>query len=224
MTVDKPKKPPTRRAIFIRTIPGIRRSVLDQMVVDAKADVVYDYDKSGPIEVERFVKDARAGDTLLMASALCLILAPKDRPERYKPATALCAKLGEALAIGVHLIDIKGQGNGSISSAKPGEWGAHLAWLGAKASQGERKKQAKRKQAARAPAGIRARWLASTMAERLEAAKIIWTSGRLTAEQARAKLPPDLREAGERTLYGILGPRRPNDPAAGGRGKTRGSR
>lgn len=202
-------------------MPGIRRSVLDQMVVDAKVDVVYDYDKSGPREVERFVKDCFAGETLLMASALCLVLPPKDRPDGYKPATALCAALGEALAVGVTLIDIKGQGDGSITSGKPAEWGRHLEWLGARASQGERKLKAKRKRFVRAPAGIRARWLASTMAERLEAAKIIWTSGRLDAEQARAKLPPDLREAGERTLYDILGPRRPNDPAAGGRGRKR---
>lgn len=220
MAVDKH----TRRAIFVRTIPGLRRVVIDQMIADAKVDVIYDYDQRGVREVERWLKDSRPGDTLLIASGLCLILPPRDRPPGYRPSAALCAILGEALARGVVVIDIKGHGKGSITSANPAEWGRHLEWLAGRASQGERKLKAKRKGAIRAPAGIRARWLASTMAEQLEAARIIWTSQRLDADQARAKLPPDLRAAGERTLYDILGPRRPGDPSAGGRGRKRKTR
>lgn len=51
-----------------------------------------------------------------------------------------------------------------------------------------------------------------------------FASLRRRARKKVATLDPELSGASSRTLYDILDVRRPNDPGAGGRGKTRGSK
>lgn len=73
------------------------------------------------------------------------------------------------------------------------------------------------------PNSLKTRWHAPAMSKRLKLQKAIWT-GAGTIDDVRELLDPELSGCSSRTLYDILDVRRPNDPGAGGRGKTRGSK
>lgn len=212
-----------REVILYRTLPGLPRRVQERMGADANVRYAYDVDSGGPVELERYVKDARAGDTYWLPSLLCLTLPPKHRPADYSPSADLGAKIASILARGATIIDIRGRGKGAISSADATNFAAHVAYSIRYAAQGERKLTAKAKRA-RADRGIVARWKSPAMRDRREAQQIIWTSTRLDEAGKRRKLDPELAAASLPTLYAILGPMFPGIASKGGRPPKRKTR
>lgn len=205
-----------REVILYRTLPGLPRKVQERMGADARVKYSYDADTGGTLEIERFVKEARPGDTCWLPSLLCLTIPPKGRPDDYSPSADLGAKVANILARGARLIDIRGRGKGAISSTEPTLFANHVAYSIRYAAQGERKLKPKTRKA-RAEKGLTARWLSPAMMDRLEAQKVIWTSTRLDEEGKRKRLDPEISRASTSFLYDILGPMFPGIAGKGGR-------
>lgn len=215
MKVDKPKID-VRDVILYRTLPGLPRRVQERMGADAAVRYTYDADSGGPIEIDRFVKDARPGDTCWLPSLLCLTLPPKYRPDDYSPSADLGGKVAGILARGAAMIDIRGRGKGAISSEDASLFAEHVSRSIRHAAQGERVLPARVKKA-RADRGIVSRWRSPAMKDKREAQQIIWTSTRLDEAGKRKRLDPELSGASTPTLYAILGPMFPGIPSKGGR-------
>jgi hypothetical protein len=205
-----------RAVILLRTLPGLPRRVQERMGTDAGVTHTYDADNGGPIEIERYVKDARAGDTYWLPSLLCLTLPPKHRPDDYSPSADLGAKVANILSRGAVVTDIRGRGKGAISSTDATKFADHVAYSIGYAAQGERVLTAKARKA-RADRGIVARWKSPAMKDKREAQQIIWTSTRLDEAGKRKRLDPELAGASLPTLYTVLGPMFPGIPSKGGR-------
>lgn len=196
------------------------------MAADARCNAIYVH---GPVDTggmhprERWMDDLRAGDTAWLPSIRCLVLPARDRPERYRPLAEMCRALNKLLAKHVLIVDAKA----GCSSADPEKWADHVYAEGQHVSAGmrsivQRRKSIRKAAALRLP-GVRARWAAPAMAAELERQRVIWT-GAGTVDRVIRHLHPELRAMKLRTLYDILGPRRPDDPTAGGRGRKRKSR
>lgn len=218
------RKPQTRA--YLRGIPGLHIEVQRDMARTAKCDVLYEAgeDGAGTMGVRgRWLASLQSGDTAWLPSLLCLVLPPKERADDYRPTSDLCATIVRIMATGAIVFDVRAK----LTSEKPVEWANHVLRMSERASQGERPEHVRRRAAKRASAkrlpGIKLRWEQPEMAERLERQRVIWT-GAGTLERVTKHLDAELRGLSSRTLYDILGPRRPDDPGAGGRGKTRGSK
>lgn len=209
---------------YIRAIPGLPIARQLEMATDANCLHIYEWGEAGKRTDVRaaWVRSLRAGDTAWLPSVLCLVLPPDSRPERYRPTSDLGAVLAELCARGVLIVDAKA----GVSSLDPSKWGAHIRCAMERASQGERSRAAirrarKKTEAQRMP-GTVARWLADGKSKDREAARRVWTSTLFLSDTAAAEaLPPELSVLSGSSLRRILGPRRPNDPSAGGRGKKR---
>lgn len=201
-------------------------AVQDQMAKDAKCHRIFRHgprDTGGLFPRDRWLDVFRAGDTAWLASIRCLVIPKEDRPEGHRPVPGMCAALNRLLATGVIVADARA----GITSETPELWAEHVYNEGRKISAGLRPEHVRLKmreaaEAVRVP-GLKARWHAPAMAERLTLQKAIWT-GAGSIEDVRELLDPELSGASSRTLYDILDVRRPNDPGAGGRGKVRGSK
>lgn len=211
---------------YIRGIPGLHIDVQREMAKTAGCKVVYEAgeDGAGSLGVRgRWLASLHPGDTAWLPSILCLVLPPKERADAYRPTSDLCSTIVRIMATGAIIVDVRA----GITSEDPTKWANHVLWASNKASQGERPEHVRRRAAKKASAkrlpGLALRWAQPEMADRLERQMVIWT-GAGTLERVMRQLDPELRGCSSRTLYEILGPRRPNDPGAGGRGKTRGSR
>lgn len=211
---------------YISPTPGLPLERQRQMAADAGCRHVYEhrpYAAGEPSQLDRWMQSLRAGDTAWLPSVLCLVAPVKGRPEGYRPLATMCAALNRILATGAIIVDARA----GITSETPETWANHVSSCAQRVSSGTRTtasriKALRKGQAASMP-GIVARWHAPAMSARLKRQRVIWTSA-LGADDVRAHLDPELAGASTRTLYAILGPRRPNDPGAGGRGKIRGSR
>lgn len=211
---------------YLRGIPGLHLDVQRAMAKSAECDVVYEAGEAGAgvLGVRgRWLASLHPGDTAWLPSVLCLILPPKDRPDDYRPTADLCATVVRIMATGAIVVDVRAK----VTSSDPVKWANHVLWASGKASQGERPEHVRRRAAKKASGkrlpGIKLRWHQPEMAARLERQRVIW-SGAGTLERVTRQLDPELRQLASRTLYDILGPRRPDDPGAGGRGKVKGSR
>ena len=221
MVVDKHQ---TRA--YLRGIPGLHIEVQRRMAKDAGCHVVYEAGETGAGALGvrgRWLASLMPGDTAWLPSILCLVLPLKERSGGYRPTSGLCATIVRVMATGAIIVDKRA----GITSESPREWANHVLLSSNKASQGERpehvrERAAKKARAARLP-GLKLRWHQPEMASRLELQRVIWT-GAGSLDRVMRHLDPELRGCASRTLYDILGPRRPDDPGAGGRGKTRGSK
>lgn len=212
---------------YIRAIPGLPIARQREMAADVGAHATYEWGEAGKqMDIRSaWLRSLRPGDVAWLPSVLCLIVPPDSRPERYRPTSDLGAVLADLCARGVIIEDAKAK----VSTRDPTKWGAHIRWAMDRASQGERsraamRRAAKKSQVERMP-GTVARWLADGKAKDREAARRVWTSALFRSDQEAADaLPPELSGLSGSTLRRILGPRRPGDPRAGGRGKKRKSR
>lgn len=162
-------------------------------------------------ERERFAKDARPGDTLWLPSLKCLVLPAKARPERYRPGADLAATIADLCARGVRIIDA----SADVSTDNPAAWGAHVKRVVAGAAMIDRKQPVKRASGPKED-GVVTLWRSKAMADRLKVQRAIWTAaGRI--DDVLPLLDSELQRLGQRTLYNILGRRRPHDKRAGGR-------
>lgn len=208
---------------YVCPIPGLPIPVQRRMAADANCRHVYEagpLDTGGLLPRDRWMQSLRPGDTAWLPSIRCLILPAAYRPQPYRHVADVCRCLNMLLATGVIIVDAKAR----VTSEDPEAWANHVYQEGLKISAGirpehVRKRAYKAAEAAREP-GVTARWLAPAMAEQLERQRVIWT-GAGSLERVMRQLDPDLRGRSSRTLYEILGQRRPGDPGAGGRGKKR---
>lgn len=211
---------------YISPTPGLSIEMQRKMAADAGCAVVYEFgklDAGGMRPRDRWMSTLRRGDVAWLPAVRCLVFPKNGRPEGYRPVPDMCRSLNLMLATGVIIADAKA----GITSETPEAWAEHVYNEGRKISAGLRPehvrvKMRKAAEEARQP-GLKARWHAPAMAKRLKLQKAIWT-GAGSIEDVRELLDPELSGASTRTLYDILDVRRPNDPAAGGRGKVRGSR
>lgn len=224
MKASKVQTPQVRG--YLRGIPGLHIDVQRQMAKIAQCSAVYEAGEEGAGSMGargRWLVSLHPGDTAWLPSIMCLILPAKERPDDYRPTADLCATIVRVMATGAIIVDVKA----GVSSEDPVKWANHVLLSSGRASQGERpehvrKRSAKKASAKRLP-GLALRWAQPEMAEQLERQKVIWT-GAGTLDRVMRHLDPELRGCSSRTLYLILGPRRPDDPGAGGRGRTRKSR
>lgn len=204
----------TQVRAYLRPIPGLGIERQRQIARDAGCHAIYEHDApthSMGSQRDKWVGSLRRGDTALVPSIQCLLLAPKLRTRGYSPTADLAAITNHVLAIGATLMDVRGK----ISSENPEEWARHVLYEAKRAGQGERP-AAVRMRASKAAtdarwSGVTARWSAPAMADQLEMQTAIWTSRKFTVEQARKRLHPELRGLSFPTLYNLLGDR-------GGRG------
>lgn len=210
---------------YLRAIPGLPLERQRQMARDAGCHYTYEHgEKAGQRSARAaWLASLRADDTAWLASVLCLLLPPRERADDYSPTADLSATTNHILATGAVLVDARGR----ATSAEPGKWAQHMLVETKRAAQGERSQAAIKRSldAARVAAGpgIKARWHAPAMAAELERQTAIWT-GAGPIDRVRKHLHAELAGCSTRTLYDVLGRRRPDDPGAGGRGKIRGSR
>lgn len=211
---------------YISPTPGLPIERQRQMAADAGCKHVYEHRAFGIGEhsqLDRWMQSLRAGDTAWLPSVLCLVMPVRSRPDGYKPLAAMCAALNRILATGAIIVDART----GITSETPERWANHVSSCAQRVSSGTRttasRVKALRKGQATPMPGIVARWHAPAMAKRLAKQKAIWT-GAGSIPAVREHLDPELAGASSRTLYAILGVRRPNDPGAGGRGRIRGSK
>lgn len=216
-------KPRIETRGYIRAIPGLPISRQREMAQDAGCHHIYEWGEVKGQDVRgAWLRSLREGDTAWLPSIMCLVIPPDSRPERYRPTPDLAAVLAELCARRVEIVDAKA----GCSTRDPRAWANHVRLSMERASQGERSRRAllrsiKRANAERAP-GVVTRWLAEGKAKDRRQALLIWTSSTFTSDtEAAAALPDELKVLSGSTLRRILGPRRPNDPSAGGRGKTR---
>lgn len=208
---------------YLRAIPGLPISRQREMAADLKSDATYEWNEVKGMNARTlWMRSLREGDTAWVPSLMCLVLPPDGRPERYRPTSDLGAVLAELCARRVEIVDAKA----NVSTTDPNKWAAHVRLSMDRASQGERSRRTllrsiKKANAERAP-GVVTRWLADAKAKDRRQALLIWTSSTFNSDvDAAAALPDELKVLSGSTLRRILGPRRPNDPRAGGRGKTR---
>lgn len=211
---------------YISPTPGLPIERQRQMAADAACKHVYEHRpfRGGEhSQLDRWMQSLRAGDTAWLPSVLCLVAPVKGRPLGYRPLATMCAALNRILATGAIIVDARA----GITSETPEAWAYHVLSCAQRVSAGTRttasRVKALRKGQASALPGLVARWHAPAMSARLKLQRVIWTSA-LGADDVREHLDPELAGASTRTLYAILGPRRPNDPGAGGRGRTRNRR
>jgi hypothetical protein len=197
----------------LRRVPGLSIAVQQRMADAAVCNVVYGETVSKSIarERDRWIKDSRPGDTLWLPSLRCLVLPTKARPPRYRPGADLAATIAELSARGVRVVDA----SAGVSTDDPAAWGAHVRKIVAGAASVDRKQTGKRASGAKED-GIVAHWLSPSMADRLAVQRAIWT-GAGTIDAVVPLLDQELQRLGQRTLYYILGRRRPHDKRAGGR-------
>lgn len=211
---------------YISPTPGLSIEMQRRMAADAQCKVVYEFgklDTGGMLPRDRWMSSLRRGDIAWLPAVRCLVFPKNGRPEKYRPVPDMCRALNLMLATGVIIADARA----GITSETPELWANHVYNEGRKVSSGLRPEhvRVKMRQAAdavRMP-GLKARWHAPAMSKRLKLQKAIWT-GAGTIDDVRELLDPELSGCSSRTLYDILDVRRPNDPGAGGRGKTRGSK
>lgn len=208
---------------YISPTPGLSIEMQRKMAADAGCAVVYEFGKAdtgGMLPRDRWMQSLRRGDVAWVASIRCLVFPKRDRPEKYRPVPDMCRALNLMLATGVIIADAKA----GITSETPELWAEHVYNEGRKISAGLRPEhvRVKMRQAAEAvrQPGLKARWHATAKRADLKRQKVIWTSA-LSDEDVREHLDPELAGYSLRTLYGVLGHRRPNDPGAGGRGRKR---
>lgn len=211
---------------YISPTPGLSIEVQRRMAADAGCKVVYEFgklDTGGMLPRDRWMSSLRRGDIAWLPAVRCLVFPKTGRPEGYRPVPDMCRALNLMLATGVIIADARA----GITSETPELWANHVYNEGRKVSAGLRPehvrvKMRKAADAVRMP-GLKARWHAPAMSKRLKLQKAIWT-GAGTIDDVRELLDPELSGCSSRTLYDILDVRRPNDPGAGGRGRTRGSK
>lgn len=204
---------------YISPTPGLSIEMQRRMAADAGCKVVYEngkIDTGGMIPVLRWISSLRAGDTAWLPSVMCLVIPKRDRPADYRPMSSTCMMLNQILAMGVTIVDARAR----VSSRDPEAWAKHVFACSQRISSGTRTLASRRMAAKKATAaiepGLKARWSVPEMAAKLVLQKALWT-GAGTIKDARELLDEDLRRASTRTLYSLLGPRRPHDPKAGGR-------
>ena len=196
-----------------------------QMARDAECHYVYEHgERAGQRSVRAaWIASLRPGDIAWLPDVRCLLLPAAERGDDYSPTADLAAATNHILATGATIADARG----GVSSAEPAKWAAHMLAATSKAGHGERSQASVRKALNKAREavgpGIKARWHAPAMARELARQRAIWT-GAGSLESIWEHLHPELAGCSPRTLYDVLGVRRPNDPRAGGRGKTRGAR
>lgn len=210
---------------YISPTPGLPIERQRQMAADARCRHVYEHRPhvaGEPSQLDRWMQSLRAGDTAWLPSVLCLVAPVRGRPPGYRPLAAMCAALARILAAGAIVVDARA----GITSADPAAWADHVETCTRRVSAGTRSRasrvRALQKGQRSAGRGIVARWHAPAMAAQLKRQCAIWTSA-LPLDEVREHLDPELASASSRTLYAILGVRRPGDPGAGGRGRRRGS-
>lgn len=209
MTKTKP-----RRAAYLRRLPGLSLAVQLRMAEAERCDVIYGETASKKrlvAERDRWIKDSRVGDTLIIPSLRCLVLPPSVRPERYRPGADLAATVAELSARGVRVVDVQA----GISTDDPAAWGEHVRKTVAAAPQIDRRITRKRATGPKDD-GIVMLWQSRAMAPKLKVQRAIWTGAGVTAD-VLPLLDDDLARLSLRSLYMILGPRRPGDKRAGGR-------
>lgn len=216
-------KPPVQTRAYLRAIPGLPIARQREMAADLNPHATYEWNEAKGMNARTlWLRSLREGDTAWVPSLMCLVLPPDGRPERYRPTSDLGSVLAELCARRVEIVDEKAK----VSTRDPNKWAAHVRLSMDRASQGERSRRTllrsiKKAQEARAP-GVVTRWLADAKAKERRQAMLIWTSTTFTSDvEAAAALPPELAALSGSSIRRILGPRRPNDPSAGGRGKTR---
>lgn len=208
---------------YISPTPGISIEMQRRMAADAGCHVVYEFggrDTGGMLPRDRWMQTLRAGDTAWLPTVRCLVFPKQGRPDGYRPVPDMCRSLNLILAKGVIIADAKA----GITSEDPEAWAEHVYNEGRKVSAGLRPehvrvKMRKAAEAVRQP-GLKARWHAPAKRADLKRQKVIWTSA-LNDEDVREHLDDELAGYSLKTLYDVLGVRRPNDPGAGGRGRKR---
>lgn len=211
---------------YISPTPGLSIEMQRRMAADAQCKVVYEFgelDTGGMLPRDRWMSSLRRGDIAWLPAVRCLVFPKNGRPDGYRPVPDMCRALNLMLATGVIIADARA----GITSETPELWANHVYNEGRKISAGVRPEHVRLKarkaaDAVRLP-GLKARWHAPAKRADLKRQKVIWTSA-LSLQDVREHLDEELQGCSSRTLYDILGGRRPNDPGAGGRGKTRGSK
>lgn len=205
---------------YICPVPGLPIERQRQMADDAGCKVVYEcgnVDTGGMLPLDRWVQTLRPGDIAWLPSILCLVLPSKFRPKRYRPMTAMNTYLNRLLAAGVIVADARA----NITSQSPDQWAKHVEACCNKISAGLRSHAKLAKMRSAIAPGLKARWHAPAMAEKLARQKAIWT-GAGSIKDVRKHLDPEFHECSIPTLYAVLGVRRPFDPNAGGRPSQKG--
>lgn len=211
---------------YISPTPGLSIEMQRRMAADAQCKVVYEFgklDTGGMLPRDRWMSSLRRGDIAWLPAVRCLVFPKNGRPKGYRPVPDMCRALNLMLATGVIIVDVRAR----ITSEDPETWANHVYSEVQRIAAGLRPEHVRQRaykaaEAVRLP-GIKARWHAPAMTEQLERQRVIW-SGAGNLQRVVKQLDPELRGCSSRTLYDILGPRRPDDPGAGGRGKTRGSK
>lgn len=200
---------------YICTIPGLPIERQRQMAADAGCKVVFEQgklDHGGMFPLDRWMSSLRHGDTAWLPSILCLVLPARARPKKYRPMIAMNTALSRLMATGVTVVDARA----GVTSQSPEDWANHVEYCCNKISAGMRSTVAYTKMRMAIHPGLKARWHAPAMAEKLAFQKAIWTSAG-TIPDVRKHLDDEFKECSIVTLYSILGVRRPNDPKSGGR-------
>ena len=211
---------------YISPTPGLSIEMQRRMAADAQCKVVYEFgkpDTGGMLPRDRWMSSLRRGDIAWLPAVRCLVFPKNGRPEGYRPVPDMCRALNLMLATGVIIADARA----GITSETPELWANHVYNEGRKISAGLRPEHVRLKAARAADAvrvpGLKTRWHAPAKRADLKRQKVIWTSA-LSDEEVLEYLDEELAGYSLKTLYGVLGHRRPNDPGAGGRGHKRKSR
>lgn len=208
---------------YIRGIPALSVERQRELAVMAKCRHVYQWGEHGrAINVrDAWIKSLRPGDIAWLADLRCLTL-PKP-PRKSGPMRDLGAAIAAVLATGAIIHDAMA----GVRSDDRRTWAKHVSWALETARNAERsqKRAARKMKGKPTPRMLAVKWLGAAMSKQREAAARIWRDPiYATAEAAQAALPDELQRVSKRTLYTVLGVRRPGDLTAGGRGKKRKSR
>lgn len=210
----------TQIRAYMRGIPALPVERQRELAAIAGVDHVYEWGEHGRASNARdaWIRSLIRGDVAWLADLRVLTM-PKP-PRKSGPMRDLGAAIAAVLATGAVIYDSRA----GIRSDDRERWQNHVEWALETARNAERNQKRAKARAKRKPSGksLVAKWLSDVMTkQRAEAARLWRDPIYATADDACAALPAELQRASTRTLYKILGVRRPNDPGAGGRGKTR---
>lgn len=201
---------------WLRPVPGL--PMAEQVAMAARIGAGAVYDAATPRERDLYTASLRPGDTAYLPRLDCIML-PAEHRGRTRPTADFAGALAALLATGATVVD----GVSGVTSRDGKRWANQVSLASQRLASAPRSRKhmqaigRKGGETTRA-ASAAAKWGGEALARQRE----IWCSAVYpNAKAARAALHPDLRGYGPTTLYSLLGPRRPGDPSAGGRGKRR---
>jgi len=200
---------------YIRARPGLPVDVQRELAREAGCAVIYEHGehKRRDMRAEWLKGLGTARDQVAWVARLDVLLKPKSElPAGTRPTRDFAVALAAVAAKALKVVE----GTTGASSAISADWQDRVSWAMHRATGGTpRDIEAQRRHGKRGGAITRSRsvvvkWQSRPWAEKRRAAGVVWRDPECENwQEARARLPDELRELSFTSLWRLLGPRDP---------------